>query len=58
MSSTAPDLSGLDPFINVFIVVAVFGAVISLLIVARAVVAFAATAPRAQVAQPARIAAH
>ena len=56
MSSTAPDLSGLDPFINAFVVVAVIGAVLSLVFIGQALVAFAATARRAQVAHPARLA--
>jgi hypothetical protein len=37
MSNMAPDLSGLDPFINAFIVVGVIGALISLVIIGGAV---------------------
>jgi hypothetical protein len=37
MSNMAPDLSGLDPFINAFVVVAVIGALISLVIIGQTV---------------------
>ncbi len=51
MNNMAPDLSGLDPFINAFIVVAVIGAVISLAIIGEALVAFVTTNHRARVAR-------
>lgn len=51
MSNMAPDLSGLDPFINAFIAVAVIGAVISLVIIGQTVSAFVATNHRARVAR-------
>ena len=51
MANMAPDLSGLDPFINVFIVVAVIGAVISLAIIGEALVSFLSTNRRARVAR-------
>jgi len=51
MSNMAPDLSGLDPFINTFIAVAVIGAVISLVIIGQTVSAFVATNHRARVAR-------
>ena len=40
MSNMAPDLSGLDPFINAFIVVAVIGALVSLVIIGQAVLSY------------------
>jgi len=51
MSNMAPDLSGLDPFINAFIAVAVIGAVISLVIIGQTVSAFVTTNHRARVAR-------
>jgi hypothetical protein len=51
MSNMAPDLSGLDPFINAFIAVAVIGALISLAIIAEAAVSFVRTNRRARVAR-------
>jgi hypothetical protein len=51
MSNMAPDLSGLDPFINAFIVVAVIGAIVSLAIIGQAVVAFVTSNHRARVAR-------
>jgi hypothetical protein len=40
MSNMAPDLSGLDPFIDAFIVVAVVGAIVSLVIIGQTVSTF------------------
>lgn len=51
MSNMAPDLSGLDPFINAFIVVAVIGALISLVIIGQTVSAFVTANHRARVAR-------
>jgi sorbitol-specific phosphotransferase system component IIC len=51
MSNMAPDLSGLDPFINAFIVVAVIGALVSLVIIGEAVVSFVRTNRRERVAR-------
>lgn len=51
MNNMAPDLSGLDPFINAFIVVAVIGAVISLAIIAEALLGFVTTNHRARIAR-------
>jgi hypothetical protein len=51
MSNMAPDLSGLDPFINAFIAVAVIGAIISLVIIGQSVSAFVTTNHRARVAR-------
>ena len=47
----APDLSGLDPFINAFIVVAVVGAVISLVIIGQSLTGFVTANHRARVAR-------
>ena len=47
----APDLSGLDAFINAFIVVAVVGAVISLVIIGQSLTAFVTANHRARVAR-------
>lgn len=51
MSNMAPDLSGLDPFINAFIAVAVIGALVSLVIIGQTVSTFVATNHRARVAR-------
>jgi hypothetical protein len=51
MSNMAPDLSGLDPFINAFITVAVVGALVSLVIIGQSVAAFVTTNHRARVAR-------
>jgi hypothetical protein len=40
MSNMAPDLSGLDPFIDAFIVVAVVGAIVSLVIIGQTLSTF------------------
>ena len=40
MSNMAPDLSGLDPFIDAFVVVAVVGAIVSLVIIGQTVSTF------------------
>ena len=56
MSNMAPDLSGLDPFINAFIAVAiVVGALISLVVIGQALSAFVATSHRARLARRASI---
>lgn len=47
----APDLSGLDPFLDAFIVVAVIGALISLAIIGETAVSFVRTNRRARVAR-------
>jgi len=51
MSNMAPDLSGLDPFINAFIVVAVVGAIISLAVIGETVYSFVVTNHRARLAR-------
>ena len=51
MSNMAPDLSGLDPFIDAFVVVAVVGALVSLVIIGQSLSAFVATNHRARVAR-------
>jgi hypothetical protein len=51
MSNMAPDLSGLDPFIDAFIAVAVIGAIVSLVIIGQTVSAFVVTNHRARVAR-------
>jgi hypothetical protein len=51
MSNMAPDLSGLDPFINAFVIVAVVGALVSLAIIGEALFAFLATNRQARVAR-------
>jgi hypothetical protein len=51
MSNMAPDLSGLDPFINAFIIVAVVGAVVSLAIIGETVYSFVVTNRRARLAR-------
>ena len=51
MSNMAPDLSGLDPFITTFIVVAVIGALVSLAIIGETAVSFARANRRARVAR-------
>jgi hypothetical protein len=51
MSNMAPDLSGLDPFINAFVIVAVVGALVSLAIIGEALFSFLATNHRARVAR-------
>jgi hypothetical protein len=51
MSNMAPDLSGLDPYINAFIVVAVIGALVSLVIIGQTVSAFVAANHRERVAR-------
>ena len=51
MSNMAPDLSGLDPFINAFIVVAVVGAIVSLAIIGETVYSFVTTNRRERVAR-------
>jgi hypothetical protein len=51
MSNMAPDLSGLDQFINAFIVVAVIGAIVSLAIIGQSVVAFVTSNHRARVSR-------
>ena len=47
----APDLTGLDPFINAFVVVAVIGALVSLVIIGQEVSAFVVRNHRARVAR-------
>jgi hypothetical protein len=51
MSNMAPDLSGLDPFIDAFIAVAVIGAIVSLVIIGQTLSAFVVTNHRARVAR-------
>ncbi|MBJ7357632.1 hypothetical protein [Nocardioides sp.] len=51
MSNMAPDLSGLDPFINAFIALAVVAAIVSLAVIGQTVSAFVATNHRARVAR-------
>ena len=51
MSNMAPDLSGLDPFINAFVVVAVIGAIVSLAIISETVYSFVVTNRRARLAR-------
>ena len=51
MSNMAPDLSGLDPFITAFIVVAVVGALISMAIIGETVVSFVRANRRARMAR-------
>ena len=51
MNNMAPDLSGLDPFINAFLVVAVIGALISLLIIGQTVGSFVTRNHRTRVAR-------
>jgi len=51
MNNMAPDLSGLDPFINAFIAVAVVGALISLVVIGQELSAFVATNHRARLAR-------
>ncbi|GAB3256415.1 hypothetical protein [Nocardioides dilutus] len=51
MSNMAPDLSGLDPFINAFVIVAVVGALVSLVIIGETIYSFVAANHRARVAR-------
>ena len=51
MSNMAPDLSGLDPFINAFVVVAVVGAIISLAIIGETAYSFVVTNRRLRMAR-------
>jgi hypothetical protein len=46
----APDLTGLDPFVNAFVAVAVIGALVSLVIIGQELRAFVTTNHRARVA--------
>ena len=49
MSNMAPDLSGLVPFMVAFVIVAILGAVVSLVIIGRELASFASAQRRARV---------